>query len=339
MTQMPGESAASPTSVPESDTPRGNAPADGPNAGLAAVPGSDAPNSEAASRPGPLLLVLEHDASDPPMRLGDWLTEVGARLEVRRLHAGDEVPSDAGGYQGIVSLGGEMGARDDDVAPWLPAVRKLLARAVADRTPTLGICLGAQLLAAATGGQVLRGDAGPEIGAYLLGRRDAADTDPLFVGIPMTPDVMHYHYDVVSVLPPGAVLLLTGAEYPNQAFRVGSAAWGLQFHIETRAADLRGWGGGGPHSPSGRLGAMLDDAEQTMGEVWRDFAHRFVTFAENAAGGRIAGQRLTLLPMEPLAPAHPHSAPDYAIAPENAISPDVEHPPAAESTSAPRSVR
>jgi len=225
------------------------------------------------------LLVLEHDSSDPLMRLADWLTAAGATVDVRRLHAGDELPTSAAGFDGVISLGGEMGALDDGIAPWLPAARELLARCVTDRTPTLGICLGAQLLAAATGGAVAKGDQGPEIGAYLAAKRDAADTDPLFNALPMTPDVMQYHYDVISTLPPGAVLLLSSTGYPNQAFRVGPAAWAVQFHIEPTAEAVRSWAASEGREPVGRLGGMLDEAEERMGEVWQEFTARFVAYA------------------------------------------------------------
>ncbi len=251
------------------------------------------------------ILVLEHDASDPLLRMGDWLTAAGARTDVRRLHAGDPLPDQLGEHSGLISLGGEMGANDDDVAPWLPAARALLAASVADGIPTLGICLGAQLLAVAAGGRVEKGAAGPEIGAYLVAKRDAAQDDPLFDPLPMTPDVMHYHYDVVADLPPGAVLLLSSFGYPHQAFRAGRAAWGVQFHIEPSAADLRAWGRSEGLDPVGRLGPVLDDAEAVMGEVWRDFTARFVKLAADrelelaggyraAQGTGLAGQRLPI---------------------------------------------
>ena len=124
---------------------------------------------------------------------------------------------------------------------------------------------------------------------YLAAKRDAAGTDPLFADVPMTPDVMQYHYDEIARLPPGAVLLMTGTGYPNQAFRVGRAAWGVQFHIETSAADVRAWGRSDPDGPTGadrqraeatgRLGPMLDEAEEAMAVVWRDVARRFVDLA------------------------------------------------------------
>ena len=227
------------------------------------------------------ILVIEHDASDPVLLLGDWLTEAGAELTICRPHAGDAIPPDLTGFDALISMGGEMGARDDDIAPWLPATRSLLAGAVAGTVPTLGVCLGGQLLAAATGGTVRKGSDGPENGAYLTAKRDAAMSDPLFADLPMTPDVMQYHNDVVSTLPQGAVLLLSSMGYPNQAWRQGPAAWGVQFHLETAAEDVREWARTEGRPLTGRLGASLDEAQDAMGEVWRDFAHRFVAFARD----------------------------------------------------------
>jgi GMP synthase-like glutamine amidotransferase len=229
------------------------------------------------------ILVLEHDPSDPLLRLGDWLAEAGAVTTVCRPYLGEPIPQDLTGFDALISMGGEMGARDDEIAPWLPATRRLLSAAVVAQTPTLGVCLGGQLLAAATGGAVSKGGDGPEIGAYLTAKRDAAMSDPLFADLPMTPDVMHYHYDVVSTLPQGAVLLLSSMGYPNQAWRQGPAAWGLQFHLETSAANVREWARTEGRPLTGRLGPVLDDAQDAMSEVWRDFAHRFVAFARRSA--------------------------------------------------------
>lgn len=230
------------------------------------------------------VLVIEHDPVAPIGRLGYWLREAGAELTFCRPYAGDPIPPALTGYDALISMGGKMGARDDDAAPWLPATRRLLASAVSSATPTLGVCLGGQLLAAATGGTVRVGADGPEIGAYLTAKRDAAMSDPLFADLPMTPDVMHYHDDVVTNLPQGAVLLLSSMGYPHQAWRQGSAAWGLQFHVETSADDVRGWALADGRPLTGRLGPVLDDADDVMAEVWRAFTDRFVAFAQRAAG-------------------------------------------------------
>ena len=168
--------------------------------------------------------MIEHDPSDPVLRLGDWLT--AGRRRAHRLPPArrrSDPGVDLTGYDALISMGGEMGARDDDIAPWLPATRRLLATAVRTATPTLGVCLGGQLLAAATGGTVRKGPDGPEIGAYLTAKRDAAMSDPLFADLPMTPDVMQYHYDVVSIPAAGrrAVAVLDGLSEPGLAAGTG----------------------------------------------------------------------------------------------------------------------
>jgi GMP synthase-like glutamine amidotransferase len=234
------------------------------------------------------VLVLQHGEDDPPLRVGDWLAAAGANLDVRRCFVGEEIPASTEGFDAVVSLGGSMGAYDDADAPWLPATRRLLSRSVDVRVPTLGICLGAQLLAVATGGHVSKGPDGPEIGAYLAARRDAADSDPLFGALPLTPDVMHYHYDVIDRLPPGAVLMLSSTGYPHQAFRVGEMAWGVQFHLETYARTVRDWALAENIAPTRRLGPMLDDAQDAMDEVWQPFVARFVDLAAARADVRSA---------------------------------------------------
>jgi GMP synthase-like glutamine amidotransferase len=97
--------------------------------------------------------------------------------------------------------------------------------------PTMGVCLGSQLLALAAGGSVSRGDAGQEIGWGPVEFSAAAHVDPLFEGVPDRVPVLHWHGDTFD-LPQGATHLASSRQYPNQAFRVGRCAWGLQFHVE-----------------------------------------------------------------------------------------------------------
>ncbi|TAM81252.1 MAG: type 1 glutamine amidotransferase, partial [Jatrophihabitans sp.] len=133
------------------------------------------------------VLVLEPDPSDPVDRLGDWLTDAGLTLEVRA--ATDGVPASLEGFAALVVMGGAAAAWEDERAPFLPAIRALLREAVATEVPTLGVCLGAQLLAYAHGGTVAPNPDGPEYGAQLVAKRGAAATDPLFRELPITPDV------------------------------------------------------------------------------------------------------------------------------------------------------
>ena len=144
-----------------------------------------------------------------------------------------------------------MGANDDDVAPWLPHERALLREAVSREIPTLGICLGGQLLAAANGGRVRASPEQAEIGAQLVAKRTAAATDPLFGPLPITPDVLQWHYDAITVLPAGAVHLASSPVCENQAFRLGRLAWGVQFHIETTPELVRAVGGAGQRRARG----------------------------------------------------------------------------------------
>ena len=90
----------------------------------------------------PCVLVVQHQDDCPPALVGDWLTEAGADLDVRRPYAGDALPTDLTGHHAFVVLGGSMGAHDDDAHPWLSATKELIRDAVSRETPTLGICLG-----------------------------------------------------------------------------------------------------------------------------------------------------------------------------------------------------
>ncbi len=190
-------------------------------------------------------LVIENDPSDDLRRLGAWLTDAGLELVVLRPHAGDALPETLDGYQAFVVLGGDQSAytgRDGAPgAPWFPALEGLLRKAVRHRVPTLGVCLGGQLLATAHGGLVERSTSGPEIGPALVGRRDAADHDPLFKYIPLLPDVVQWHVDEITELPIGATLLAASTRYPHQAFRLGDRAWGVQFHIECDLPMIERW--------------------------------------------------------------------------------------------------
>lgn len=222
------------------------------------------------------MVVVVNDESDPPGRVADWLTEAGLSL---RIVTGAELPTDLSGFDGLVVLGGSTGAWDDEIAPWLPHERALLRAAVTDEVPTLAICLGAQLLAAANGGRVARNPEGPEFGAQLIAKRAAAANDPLFGPLPITPDVIQWHFDAVTQLPPGAIQLASSPVCEQQAFRLGRLAWGVQFHIETTPAVVRAWAAeDAVHLDGYDLDAMLsrsDAVHEDIVEVWRPVVHAF----------------------------------------------------------------
>ncbi|SDQ04123.1 type 1 glutamine amidotransferase [Quadrisphaera sp. DSM 44207] len=174
------------------------------------------------------MLVVQHEDGCPLGRLA----LPGAAVDLRRPYRGDPLPARPADHDALVVLGGRVAAWEDDAAPWLPATRRLLAAAVADGAAVLGICLGAQLLALATGGRVERGGAGPEVGVLPVTAAPGADGDPLVGGLGPSWRAPQAHGDAVSALPPDAVLLAASAAYPVQAFRLGHRAWGVQYHPE-----------------------------------------------------------------------------------------------------------
>jgi GMP synthase-like glutamine amidotransferase len=238
------------------------------------------------------LLVVVPSETAPPARLGEWLRAAGLELDERHLDAGDEVPADLSGHDGLLVTGGPQSSLDDDATELAP-VRALLARAIADDAPTLGICLGAQLMAQAGGGRVRVGADGPEVGAALVARRDAAESDPLFAPVPLSPDVVQWHHDEVSELPAGATLLASSPRYAHQAFRVGRRCYGLQFHVETTPEIVRRWADSDAEGVAStpfdaatvaeRAAAVHPDVE----EVWAPFAARFADLVRAGRGARV----------------------------------------------------
>ncbi len=242
------------------------------------------------------LLVVVPSDTDPPTRLGEWLRDAGLDLDERRLSAGDPLPEDLTGFGGLLVLGGPQSSLDPaEVSPELVGVRHLLAQAVAADVPTLAICLGAQLLAQVGGGSTRVGVDGPEVGATLVAKRDAADGDPVFGPLPLSPDVVQWHLEEIDRLPAGATLLAGNPAYPNQAYRVGRHVYGLQFHIETDESLVRAWATSDPVGVAGsgldvetvcaRAAAVHPDLE----EVWAPFAGRFADLVREHAGAPVLG--------------------------------------------------
>jgi GMP synthase (glutamine-hydrolysing) len=236
-----------------------------------------------------LLVVVVHE-TDPLARLGDWLREAGCELDERHQGLGEPLPETLDDYDGMVVLGGPQSALDDEAtSPELVPVRDLLRQALAADFPTLAICLGAQLLAQVGGGTVRPGIDGPEVGATLVAKRDAADADPVFGPLPLSPDVMQFHHDEIAELPTGATLLASNPFYANQAFRVGRHVYGLQFHIETTPEIIHEWAErdvvGVAASPHDRetICLLSDAAHPDIAEAWAPFAGRFADLARARA--------------------------------------------------------
>lgn len=236
------------------------------------------------------LLIVQPDGADPQGPLADWLTEAGAELTLCRAYQDEPVPSSLEEYSGLIVLGGSMGALDDADYPWLAEVRALLAQARANQVPTLAVCLGAQLLAVAAGGRTRRMPDGPETAAPgLVAKRDAANDDALWAELPLSPDVIQFHEDEISTLPPNAQLLAASPRCANAAYRIGAVGYGLQFHIETTPETVLRWAAEAPQqaaaAPTGQLDpGHLRAVHDDLAETWRPFAARFVQLARGQLG-------------------------------------------------------
>jgi GMP synthase (glutamine-hydrolysing) len=175
------------------------------------------------------VLVLQHIACEPPGVYEDVLNERGATIHRVELDEGEPLP-DWRAFSAIVAMGGPMSVNDEGELPWLRAEKAFIAEAVHAGLPFFGACLGVQLLAASLGAEVVEGPA-PEVGLLPVFLTEAASTDPVFAGLPRELLSLQWHGDTFS-LPEGAVLLASSPAYPNQAFRWGGNAYGIQFHLE-----------------------------------------------------------------------------------------------------------
>src|SRR5579875_287071 len=175
------------------------------------------------------VLVIQPCDDDALGRFEGWLTEHGIALHTVRPYTGDAVPARLAA-DGLIVLGGDMSSNDDAEYPWLEDIRALYRDAVRRDRPTLGICLGGQLLAQSLGGTVVTGAAGTEAGLVQVTLTAEAAGDPLFGGLAPNVPVASMHGDAIAVLPEDSVLLATGQTYPHQAFRAAPRAWGVQFH-------------------------------------------------------------------------------------------------------------
>ncbi len=180
----------------------------------------------------PRVLVVQHEADDPPAVFGEWLVSAGCDLDVRHPYAGDELPADLSSYDGLLVMGGAMGANDDHQHWWLAPTKDLIRVADGAALPTLGICLGHQLAAAALGGASGRNPNGQQIGLIDVGFTEEAATDPLLSGLTdAARRGVQWNYDVVD-LPEGATVLAATPSGEVQAARYGPATWGVQLHPE-----------------------------------------------------------------------------------------------------------
>jgi GMP synthase-like glutamine amidotransferase len=185
------------------------------------------------------VLVVENYPKTPLGLVGQALAEAGAECEILRMHAGDSVPGSHEAHDAFVLLGGGQNALDDAHHPYLPA-EAALARSFGEADKAvLGICLGAQLVARAHGGQNILGRP-VEFGWRNVSTTDQGGDDPVISKIAPGAPLFHWHSDTFT-LPPGAVHLASSDMTWLQAFRIGRAVYGIQFHFEADTELVARW--------------------------------------------------------------------------------------------------
>jgi GMP synthase (glutamine-hydrolysing) len=208
----------------------------------------------------PTCLVWQHVPHEGPGVFGDLLAARGWQVTSAMVIAPEDVTPQAEQADLLLVLGGPMGVHQADRHPALRAEIDRCARRLAADRPTLGVCLGAQIMAAALGAAVQPMDR-REIGWFPLEPEPWALEDREAWGLTArTRTVLHWHEDTFD-LPDGARRLAGSAATPNQGFRWGRNGYALQFHLEVPAAEIRLWTSG--H----RKGADEGDSVQTAAEI------------------------------------------------------------------------
>lgn len=182
------------------------------------------------------LHVLQHVGFEGPARIDTWAQAGQHAVTVTRFFANETLPA-VDAFDFLLVMGGPMGANDDRRFPWMKSEKALIAEAIEQKKKVLGVCLGAQLIAAVAGARVYP-NREKEIGWWPI------ELDPPNVRhhapmrtLPQRVNVFHWHGDTFD-LPKGAVHLARSRACENQAFAIGDHILGLQFHIEVAAPQI-----------------------------------------------------------------------------------------------------
>jgi len=225
------------------------------------------------------VLVVENYDNTGLGQMRAALDEAGASIDLVRAHRGEPLPDGHEGHDAIVVLGGGQNALADDDHPYLPALAGLM-RAFADNgKSTLGICLGSQVLARAYGADNLIGVA-PEFGWQRVSLTPEGKADPVLAALPESFPIFQWHDDTFT-LPRGGTRLAGNDAAHNQAFRIGRAGYGIQFHFEADRKLVAEWHAAFPEvivrkegwlekysSEAGTHGPTADEAGIAIARAW-----------------------------------------------------------------------
>ncbi len=184
-------------------------------------------------------LLLQHLQIEPAAIIGEMIEEAGHRIEPVRMDRGEPVPQSLSGFDGVVVMGGPMSANDTHLS-FVADEIELLREAIKVDLPVLGLCLGAQLLARAAGAEIVTSPV-RELGWYPVLRTRYSAGDPIFRALDDDGLMVFQWHGETFTLPDSATLVATHTDVPQQAFRIGSSQYGLQFHIEVDEPIIESW--------------------------------------------------------------------------------------------------
>ena len=229
------------------------------------------------------VLAVVHGANCPAGTFGDVIEERGHRLDSWCMAWGTPPPRPADDYGAVLLFGGAMHADQDAHHPWLREEHLFIERLLDQHVPLLGVCLGAQLVAKAAGAAVYPAGE-PEIGWIEVELTGEVADDPVLAGLPQHFPAFQWHHYAFD-LPAGAIELARSRTCP-QAFRLGDAAWGVQFHPEVTLEIVSSWIDESPDEVPGTAETFLAETEAQIDawtELGRSLCGDFVEVAERVA--------------------------------------------------------
>jgi GMP synthase-like glutamine amidotransferase len=183
--------------------------------------------------------IIKHIDIEGPGTFGDFLNDDGISYDVIDVFNGEPLPGSLSDTSAVIVLGGPMNVYEEDKHPFLKQENEFLKEVIENGLPTLGFCLGAQLIAKAKGALVKKNPQ-KEIGWFDVSLTENGLSDPLFQGFQGVCDVFQWHGDTFDI-PDGAVRLAESDLCPNQAYRIGNNIYGLQFHVEVTDKMIYQW--------------------------------------------------------------------------------------------------
>jgi GMP synthase (glutamine-hydrolysing) len=183
-------------------------------------------------------LAIVHQRDAGPGVFADAVRSKGAQLDYWMPPESATAARAPAGYDAVFVFGGAMHADQDESHPWLRDEKTLLRELLARGVPMLGVCLGAQLLADAAGAPPRRARR-PEIGWHDVEVTPEGERDPLFR--PLAPSFESFQWHSYEFLLPDGATPLARSGVCLQGYRIGDAAWGIQFHAEVSRADAETW--------------------------------------------------------------------------------------------------